>query len=364
MENNQVQYENSLQLSDILMFFWQWKFKIFFGSFLCTCLTAVVVYWYIPDTYRASMSIQPAELAVTAEGVKIYVDTAVNIKEMISAKGLNEDIKTFIQERGENRIYGKLKIQARIPRFSEIINISYDTTNPSQGLDIIREIPRLVEARYKGKIELQKRLYLIKIAENQNLTKLFEDRLNSLKSSILNRQNLIQKKNEAFKKSQQKFEDQLFAYEVEGNLKEKGHNLIREKVADNEVLSYFFWRDEVRELIGIRNQILRQMNENEEHYYSTIAIHSNKINELRKKSEECEKEIFQLRSEIKDAELRRSFLRAVNVIKAPTITSSPIKPNRKKMIIAAFISSFLLLSCLFGVIEYATRKLKIGSVES
>ena len=76
------QYEDEIELIDILRVIWKWKYLIIVGTVICGVISASISL-SMPKIYRVDMTIQPGILKISPIGERVYIDSGGNIKNII-----------------------------------------------------------------------------------------------------------------------------------------------------------------------------------------------------------------------------------------------------------------------------------------
>ncbi|UCG79825.1 MAG: hypothetical protein JSV60_07535, partial [Desulfobacterales bacterium] len=195
MEDRFDRLEDEIELMDFLRVIWKWKYLIFFGTLACAVLAGVVSL-SMPKVYRIAMLVEPGVIHIS-EGGTVHIDTPENIKAIIEAGAFNKEILSSIGRSGSETPIS-LKFTVNIPRNGNVVRVSYETSVPERGLQILDQLGGLLVNKYADRVAYFQNEYGTEIALKQTelaqlelerkasewQIKNFQERIDELRSEI------------------------------------------------------------------------------------------------------------------------------------------------------------------------------------
>jgi capsular polysaccharide biosynthesis protein len=141
------QLQDETQLIDYLVVIWKWKYLILGGTVLCAVAAGIISLAILklkPQDYIVSTVIEPGIKMVDKNGSKTYIDSAINLKNLIDrgeAKyKISEGLKTFD---GLN-LTTSWPFKITIPQQTSFLHISYASSKPERGINILEHMNKLL----------------------------------------------------------------------------------------------------------------------------------------------------------------------------------------------------------------------------
>ncbi len=297
--------EDEIELMEILRVIWRYKLLIILGTLFCT-LFSIFLSYTMPKIYLAKMIIQPGVISAGIGKKVMYADEPANLQTLVQKDVLIKEIQKSIDiSNAKNNV--PLKFSVNSPKRSDLLVITYETTKPPQGVKVLKALYAVLTNYYsdlKNKYDSE-----------------YESEILTLKENI------------------------LALDEVE--------NVTKESIAN---------------LIHLESQItndFNQLNDNKhqfekDHRYLQLKNELNKqIIEITKEKRTAKSELIQTREnkkimigKMKYLENSRSKIQMVKLVKPPTVTSSPVKPNIKLNMSLATGAGFFLMILISFFLEY------------
>jgi capsular polysaccharide biosynthesis protein len=301
MTDRPAKLQNEIELIEILRIIWKWKYLILAGTLVCA-LIAAVVNLNKPETYRINMLIQPGILEVTRAGKTIYVDSPENIKTVIEAGSFNREILKDLRSYHNHNIPRSLQFNVKIPRRSNILQISYESNNRELGMDVMNELSSQISKRYSDQIGYYRKEKDTEIQSNKSMLIASEKEILFLEKNINSVQNII------------------------GELKKKIKTL---DVNNNELIIYL--------------------------YNNEIYTYLNMTRENRIRITELRTQISGLSEKIKNLEFGKSQIKGIEVLQAPVGSARPVKRKIALTVVLASVGSVVVMCFLSFFIEYILK---------
>ncbi|MCF8131450.1 MAG: hypothetical protein K9N10_23330 [Deltaproteobacteria bacterium] len=141
------QLQDETKLIDYLVVIWKWKYLILGGTLLCAVTAGIISLAILklkPQDYIVSTVIEPGIEKVDKNGSKTYIDSAINLKNLIDrgeAKyKISEGLKTFD---GLN-LNSSWPFKINIPPRTSFLHISYASSRPERGINILKHMNKLL----------------------------------------------------------------------------------------------------------------------------------------------------------------------------------------------------------------------------
>ncbi len=326
------QFEDEIELMDYLRVIWKWKYLIVAGTLICA-VAAGVISFSMSKVYRIDMVLRPGVLSIQPDGKNVYSDSVDNIKAMIEAGTFDRETLSNIGESKNNGFPKSLNLKVNIPKGSNTLKVSYETSDADRGL---RTLDRLGQVLLKnsGRVQYFHDEYETQIALKKTEMADREDRRRAAEWNIKNTQKRI---------------DELRS-EIEF-IKKNTHSLLQErdkfisnKSTESNILSGLIYTNTVQQSIALENSYRRKVNE-----YMTKR-EDEKLN-LQKLNGESKR----LLEEIKGLEFKKNSFQGIEILKPATKSPHPIKPKIKLNVMLATILGLFVMLFLAFFLEYIQR---------
>lgn len=176
-------YEDEIELMDILRVIWKWKRLIILGTIFCA-VAAGVISFLLPKVYSIDMVIRPGILRVLQDGKNIYIESAENLKAIIDAGTFDNRILSNLAQVDGEDLPHELDFKVTIPKKSNAVKVSFETSDLAQGLDIMRELQTGLLARYADLVGYYQKEDQMRIESKSKETVLLGNRIAKINSDI------------------------------------------------------------------------------------------------------------------------------------------------------------------------------------
>ena len=129
MTDRPVDSRDEIELIEILRVIWKWKYTILIGTAVFV-LAAGVISFTRPKIYRISMVLKPGVVRIDRFGRRIYLDSATNMKALLEAGTLKNEIRTYLKVLKVKNKPGPVKFRIAAPKKSNLLKISYPGGHP------------------------------------------------------------------------------------------------------------------------------------------------------------------------------------------------------------------------------------------
>jgi len=217
--------------------------------------------------------------------------------------------------------YPKIKVEN--PKETNLITLAIESAKPPESKNILEEVNNLILAEHQEKIKTKKELIEQDIKTTEGKIKLVESDIEKTKNKI-----------KPIDSDIERIENKIvFAQEEKNNLEAKIDALQKVLPYQQDPGTQFALFDTKEKLANKKQEI--------ENLYLTI-------NSLRRSKEDLEVQINSLKTNIESLNAQINALKAsleeikpTQVIKSPTVSEKPIKPNKKlNIVIAAVLGLF------------------------
>jgi capsular polysaccharide biosynthesis protein len=332
MTERPVNSKDEIELIEILHVVWKWKYLILVGTLGCA-LIAGVVSWNSPRVYRISMVFQPAVVRIDEWGRKIQMDSADNMKALIEAGALKEEIIDHLKSLKVKNRPGSLRFRVTSPRRSDIIKISYETPNIETGKEILNQIPNFLLKEYKDSVRMIENYFEEKIkAVSEDLYDYEKE-----KAIAMNDVNILQKQINELDSEIDNLQDNNKI------LIKKRNNLVPDKDSTHLNLNLLYTnaiQENLRTINEYKNQLLNLLSQKKK-----TEIQLKRIEE---KIDVIIKALAALKKE-------KSSLQYIQVLQNPTSTGRPIKPKPKVAVLVTAVMGLFMMVIASFIIEYISR---------
>ena len=170
------QYDDEIELMDLLLVIWKWKYFIIIGAVICALAAGMIsfsIWKKPPQSYLAKMIIAP-EVKYLNEGDNEVFASPAGIKALIEEGVCNDELFNCIKNSHGKGLSDLPKFELSIPKETATVKISCKTPDADEGTIILN---CLIEALSRYFAEAIKPLK----DEHENTIKLKENELADLK---------------------------------------------------------------------------------------------------------------------------------------------------------------------------------------
>ena len=137
MHHRRDSNEDEIELMDLLLVLWKWKYLILIGTLVCA-VAAAVISLQMDKVYSIQTVLQPGRLKVTEDGKTIFISSANTIKAIIEAGTFDDRILSKVKTANSDDLPKTLEFSVNIPSNSNALDISYETSDVDLGLQILK----------------------------------------------------------------------------------------------------------------------------------------------------------------------------------------------------------------------------------
>jgi capsular polysaccharide biosynthesis protein len=183
-----IQYEDEIQLIDLLTVIWKWKLLILTGT-IVFAFGAGIISFNMTKVYNIFMVLRPGIVKITEEGEnperKIYIDTINNIKGILDAETFNNRIlKKINASKTDDYFLTAIKLKTAIIKGSDTLKVSCLTSNINTGLQILRETAKNLSSEYESTIEYYRKNFENDIIASYSLVSKLVSAISNVKNKI------------------------------------------------------------------------------------------------------------------------------------------------------------------------------------
>jgi len=333
--------EDEIELIDLLRVIWKWKYLIIGGTAICA-IVAAIISLNMAKVYSVDTILEPGILNIINEGVeanrRVYIDSPENIKALIDVGSFeNQILKYLVQLAGSQDIPEKIQFKTSIPKKSNALKVSYETSNIELGLLIVNYLNKLLSDKYSQFVKYYRKEIIIQLklrnSEREKFLisqksikinlKNFEKRIKDLSSEI----ELIIKNTDNLIGDQQKF--------------------ISKPRGENGILTALLYSNTIQQNMSLINNYKNQLNSYE------LKLESEK-----QKLTESEENIKNIMDQIGLLEFKRDSVQNIQILKPPTNSPYPIKPNKRLNVMLATMVGLFMMVFMSFLLEYISKNKK------
>jgi len=331
------QYEDEINLIDLLRVLWKWKWLIIGGTVICAIIAAVISL-QMPRIYEISTVIEPGIAGVKNDGSFMLIDSVANINGKIDGGIYNRKVEKALQL---DPLKTKVEFKSAVVKKTSLINISsqWEEGNTNLGVKAFRQIMDLISGDYSRIVEQRKGDYDKQIFMKQNdINKLGAQRT-SLKETLANIKQRIAKLKKEVLNVKNNTEDLM-----------KQRDILLKKDKTGVEMPLLLYSTTVQQNISYFNEINDQIYEFEE-----------KKEAVQWKNKNIEKDINAIEAEITALNASKGLISNIKIIQEPEVSRYPVKPKKKQIVLLAGVVALFMFIFLAFFIEYiknATRSTK------
>ena len=367
-EKFQTEYEE-IDLMDYVKVLLKRKWLILV-MFLGAAIMAGVFSFILPKIYKIDTALEVGRVA------GIMVEDPAQVVEKIKGDVYGIFVREKLQIPEEK--YPKIKVEN--PKETNLITLAIESAKPPESKNILEETNNLILAEHQEKIKVKKELIEMNIKTVEGQIEIIKSDIEKVKNKKKSSENDIQRIKNKIETLQedigstrnkiQPLRDDITRIEIKiSNAEEEKTNLEAKIEALQKVLPYqqdpgtqFALFDTKEKLANKKQEIenlylqINSLKRTIEDYNiqlnsleRTIEDYNSQINSLERSLEDYNIQINSLESKIADYQAQINALKAsleeikpTQVIKSPTVSEKPIKPNKKlNIVIAAVLGLFV-----------------------
>ena len=340
-------YEDEIELMDYLKVLWKWKYLILLGTLTCAVIAAIVSF-NLTKIYEVKMVVSPGILKIGEDGKRLYIDSLQNIQTMIESGSFNEQILKGMDKPAEGDLPGDLGFKVATPKGLNALNISYQTADRKQGLQILSALSDSLQEKFKTVVSYYQQEYEMQMDQKSNELGKLDSNISNVKAGIKTRELEIKDLNQ--RATEVETEIDRIGKNTELLISERNKFLSNKKTDDN-VLSALLYSNTIQESIAYLNTLRTTTNVIKSGINNAnLAIEkaNNNIKDI-----ESQKKLVQ--EKIANIEFKNNTIQNIQVLRPPKSNLSPIKPKKKLNVLLAGVVGLFLTVFLAFFIEYISR---------
>ena len=397
---NTQEYEDEIELFDILKVIWKWKRMILAVTIGVTILAGVVSF-SMTKIYKVSMLLDAGTLAIDDKGKKTFVDSLPNIQALIQEEVLNYKIIDTMKKKGIEPIPNSLSFDTKLAtKGTPYISVSYNTAEADieTGIFILDKLAFLIQNNYKNKVANSKKIYDQRIqtvatqieSTGFNISNIKKDIVSAKLdndvsvagitdqiSSLNTRRDLIKKNIDTFKQRIVSIKSEVEKVQKNSNiLLNERNKFISNSITKNNILTAMVYSNTLQQNIAYANTLEDTITGVEEKIYDSTEsleylqqeVNDSKLEKtkllkqikivverLEIKIQEAETEKKNLLKNVQFLKFEKSNIKNIQILRQPEPGISPVKPKKRLIVALAFISSLFLSIFASFIIEYLNK---------
>jgi uncharacterized protein involved in exopolysaccharide biosynthesis len=333
MNDGKDKFDDEIELMDYLQVIWKSKYLILGGTLLCV-LAVGVISFLMPKVYSINMVLRPGILRVKDSGDNVYIDSPQNIKAMIDAGAFDNKILNDIKNPNEKESPKSLKFKVAIPKQSNSIGVSYETSDIKLGLRILENLRDLLLGKYSKIVNYYRKQYETKIIMEKAE---IENHNTQIKSDEQNIKNLNRRIDEL--ESERKIVNKNT-----NSLISERDKFLSDNVNPDNILSSILYSNTIQQNITLSNS-----------YKDQIQRYNSEKENYKVSLEKAKGDFQKLLESIKSSEFERNSIQNIQILQPPSPSPYPIAPKKKlNVILAAVVGLFAMLFLAF-LQEYISK---------
>jgi capsular polysaccharide biosynthesis protein len=297
--------EDEIELMDFLRVIWEHKLLIVIGTLACILMGAIISF-SLPKFFQVEMIIKPGVITEKMNQRIIYADEPENIKTFIQKNVKKSEIQKVMDASGK-KYSDPLKYSVKIPRRSSLLVITHETANPAQGVKLLSVLFDVITDYYSDRKNTYKDNY--------------ENEIRMLKEGLIG--------NESSQSHTKETVDTLFQLE---------HQISKELNLLNERKNHF---------------------KGDLSYLQLKSNYNNQMIEITRERAVAQETLIKLKEQqrvitekIQYLESRMDKIQMIELVKPPSATNHPIKPNVKLNMMMATAAGFFVMLLVSFFLEY------------
>jgi LPS O-antigen subunit length determinant protein (WzzB/FepE family) len=328
--------EDEIELIDLFIVIWKWKYLIVAGTVFCA-LAAFAVNLILPKVYQVETIIRPGILSFGENGNNVYIDEPSNIKALIETGGFEKKILDQIDKSHTADTPKGLRFKVTLPNSSSTLKISYLTAHVDQGISALKLLGSYLMEEYVNLVdyfqnEIDRDINIKKagIQQNDKLKRSHEANIKNIARRIKELETEIVFINE----------NTSYLNKVRNELLSKGND-------DNNILSIVLYTNTIQQNLQLANDYKSEI--------KNLKIgKETELQQISKLENELQKEL----AEIDNLKIKKRNIQSIQIIQEPYSSSDPVKPKKALNVILASCGGLFLMIFLAYLIEYISRHKK------
>ena len=262
MDKNQIDphpyepYEDEIELMDYLKVLWKWKYLILVGTIACA-LVAGIVSFNMTKVYETKMVISPGILKIGDNGDRLYIDSLQNIQTMIDSGSFTGQILEGMEKPAEGDLPKDLSFKVTTPKGLNALQISYETSDKKQGLQILSDLGNLLREKFRTVVSYYQQEYEMQKDQQTNELGKIDSNISNVKAAIKNKE--LEIKDQSQRATEVESEIDRIGKNTELLISERNKFLSNKRTDDN-VLSALLYSNTIQESIAYLNTIRNTAN--------------------------------------------------------------------------------------------------------
>ncbi|EFK06509.1 chain length determinant protein [delta proteobacterium NaphS2] len=151
-------YEDEIHLMDLVDVIWKWKYLIVIGTLLCVGI-GVFISFKMPRLYRITTVLEPGVVHLDRYGRVVRTCRGQELKNLLETNALNGRILKNLKSDGFSEVPKQIHFEGIQPKNSDILEVRYETPNPEIGIQVLKELNKLLLKNYEGLVNRWKGEY-------------------------------------------------------------------------------------------------------------------------------------------------------------------------------------------------------------
>jgi len=180
--------EDEIELMDYLLVIWRRKYLIMAGTIVCAVVAFIISITAPkpPNRYRVEMVIEPGVEKIDKNARKVYFESPAKIKGLIEGGVFNNQILNDIRDSENKNLPISLNFKLAIPQNTNILKISYETSNSKEGIKILTFLAEAILNKNRERIGYYKDDYDQKIQFIKRRIAYLDNAEQVVKSNLVN----------------------------------------------------------------------------------------------------------------------------------------------------------------------------------
>jgi len=352
MKNRQDQLNSNdeIELMDLLVVLWRWKWLIIIGTIVCLIVAGIVTF-NMPKIYRVLSSIEVGK--VDNRFIEESPVISQKIKSFSMRKQIAQELSIPIEEISGEDFF---KVSSGGSKNFLTITVKIETSKPERGIKILEVVNQTILKDHQRKVEEAKKELLEKIAQDEDEIKNIKTQIEALKKEILEKiainENLIKIKEEKQKILKKQLLNIQKEVEALRQIRERISKRKMEKVDVIGMVEYFNdFQARLNSLYYTQSQIVDEIPTKIESYKENIATLQTRLvnlDNLPAKLRPYKNEITAIQEKIKKAT-------ETKVVDPPHSSLYPIKPQKKRILAITGVAGLVFFVFLAFLLDYIEK---------
>ena len=340
--------DGEIELFDLLVVVWKWKYIILAGTLLCVIAAGVVsmrqTKKYRLTTILKLSPISAAEMNKQNENkndnnksgnVFFFIESPQNIKYLIERGALNDQIKSYLKKGVTDANFNLPNIKVAAQGAGNLLQMSVVTTESQLGVKILKSLKPVLMKKFEKQVNLIGRSYGTVLLATQNEI-----------AALDARRKLVETEITQFSQRIKELETEIIDLKKITDMMIVQGDQVSREIKNNAIAPEILYRNMIQQNLALTNIFKNNLFE----LKSKVDHHKFELNKI-------ESQIETHRIRLKEAKTEKNNLKFIEVLQPAASNILPVEANTKLNILIGAISGLSITLFLAFLLDYIFKAL-------